>query len=1237
MKENYLKQDFYNYLKQNDALFDDVVSSTKKYFFVWDYENQNHLWISNTIWKKLGFKEENPDNDLLLWKSRVNLMLTPKHNFALALDDDIPKLNIEFKNSNGEKINTSINLYPQRNSEKKVIRLIGILDNNWNNLSLNYSVNQFEILIDLYKSSFKNFETVDKLYSEITKAICKGLTITRAGIWKFESDKLVCKNLYDSISNNFTDNTALFKTDIPKYLEALKEGIAIVADDAEQNKLTAELAQTYLKPLNIKSILDIPIREKGVLTGTLCCEKIDSIKNWSDNDISFARSIADIFSLFIEENERRIVENDLHENNERFDFISDNITDGIFIVEDEEMVYASKPYLNMIGLTIEEKRIQRKGNVLHLLHPDDVERIDKVINLAIENKESFVKFVFRCKKSNGDYFWREDIMNLYYNISNIKLRTVTITRDITAEKNAEIERNQRQKQIDLQNKLLVKLYSNKSELSINKKIDLITKIALEGLNIDRSNYWVVEGDTLVCKNLIDITQKDTLKNQVLNIRDLPKYFEAMNTQIALIADDVMTNEFTSELIENYLKPLGITDMLDIPVRENGVVHGVLCFEHRDDPRVWSENDITFARSLADFLSLSLEEERRKKVERRLVVEQEMLKFISENTSDGIVIIEDKKISYASPVFLKMSGYTEEFLKNLTREEIYGLIHPDDYEIVSKEILNNLESRIETFFYQYRFRCVDNKYYWREDSTNVIYNEDGTYSKYILISRDVSERKKIMDKLIENEQQLRLITENSSDGFLILENHKIQYVSPSYCMAFGYDYSEVIGNNSDQIFERIHPEDRQRVRDQINFYLRNKAASFKFEFRLLANDGNYYWREDISNVIYDDNQKIGEYSKYIISSRDINARKIIESKLSESEEKLRIISENTTDGIYIIEDSAITYMSPTCYELLKHTRKDGANFTIDDMFNNIHPEDREVIRSHIYDCLTTKKEAFKYELRVKDANQQFNWREDSVNVIYHEDGRYSKYIVVTRDISIRKEVEKEKNKLYRITEKQNQKLINFTHIVSHDIRSHTSNLSMLLDLFSDKNNVEDQEQYFQMMKESTNKLSDTIYYLNETVAIQNGVNTNTKSLNLKEEIEKSIQGINAFIKTNQTSIKINVDPIITIDVTPSYFESIIFNLLTNAIKYKSKTRSSEIYINAVKLEEEVKLTIQDNGIGIDLSRNKDKIFGMYKTFHGNEDAIGLGLFMVKNHIESMGGRIDVESQVDKGTTFNLYFI
>jgi signal transduction histidine kinase len=111
---------------------------------------------------------------------------------------------------------------------------------------------------------------------------------------------------------------------------------------------------------------------------------------------------------------------------------------------------------------------------------------------------------------------------------------------------------------------------------------------------------------------------------------------------------------------------------------------------------------------------------------------------------------------------------------------------------------------------------------------------------------------------------------------------------------------------------------------------------------------------------------------------------------------------------------------------------------------------------------------------------------------------------------------------------------------------------------------------------------------------------------------------------------------TINYIPAYLESILLNLITNAIKYKHQDRDPVVEIKSYSIGSKEYLKVADNGRGIDMKLFKDKIFGMYKTFHYNKDAVGIGLFLTKNQVESLDGKITVESEVDKGTTFIIEF-
>ena len=144
------------------------------------------------------------------------------------------------------------------------------------------------------------------------------------------------------------------------------------------------------------------------------------------------------------------------------------------------------------------------------------------------------------------------------------------------------------------------------------------------------------------------------------------------------------------------------------------------------------------------------------------------------------------------------------------------------------------------------------------------------------------------------------------------------------------------------------------------------------------------------------------------------------------------------------------------------------------------------------------------------------------------------------------------------------------------------------------------------------------------------------LNLRQQIQKTIDAVNHLILVQNATINNQVSASLLIDGIPSYIESILLNLITNAIKYKKEDQAVEITINATENDDFTILSIKDNGKGIDLNKYQNSIFGLYKTFHGNKDAKGMGLFIVKNQIESMHGKIEVESEVNVGSEFKVFF-
>jgi signal transduction histidine kinase len=161
------------------------------------------------------------------------------------------------------------------------------------------------------------------------------------------------------------------------------------------------------------------------------------------------------------------------------------------------------------------------------------------------------------------------------------------------------------------------------------------------------------------------------------------------------------------------------------------------------------------------------------------------------------------------------------------------------------------------------------------------------------------------------------------------------------------------------------------------------------------------------------------------------------------------------------------------------------------------------------------------------------------------------------------------------------------------------------------------------------------HLNEVVNINSNLGLIISPLNLKEYITKTQELLSDQINLHEVSFIIDIPKNALVNYNSAYLESILFNLISNAIRYRHPERKPKISIKLYKENNLDVIEISDNGIGIDLKKNADKIFGMYKTFHHNSDARGIGLFITRNQIQNMGGNITVNSTPNSGSTFKIY--
>ncbi len=341
-----------------------------------------------------------------------------------------------------------------------------------------------------------------------------------------------------------------------------------------------------------------------------------------------------------------------------------------------------------------------------------------------------------------------------------------------------------------------------------------------------------------------------------------------------------------------------------------------------------------------------------------------------------------------------------------------------------------------------------------------------------------------------------------------------------------------------------------------------------------------------------------------------------------------------NSFYIIKtdlDGKYTYLNPFFCKMLSLTAEDWLG---KDSLSLIIPEDHQICMDTVMACFAAPEKSHWVILR-KPVPKGIISTQWEFKMLTDEEGVPSEILCIGHDITSLILRQEELQALVGITAEQNKRLINFTYIISHNIRSHVANIIGIISINKMDDEIDD-AQALAMINTSTNSLDDTIHNLNDIISIQANTNLPIKEINVFAEINRIVDSILILVNNAGTTINFNFDKGEVLNTNPTYFESIVLNLITNSIKYKSENLPLTIDIGFSREGEFSVFTFKDNGIGIDLERYRSRLFGMYNTFNGNKDAKGMGLFIIKTQVEALKGKIEVESELGVGTTFKIYF-
>jgi PAS domain S-box-containing protein len=874
---------------------------------------------------------------------------------------------------------------------------------------------------------------------------------------------------------------------------------------------------------------------------------------------------------------------------------------------DGRVLRANRAVQDMLAYSDEELlRIRWR----ELCHPDDLTAFLPELHRLLTGSLPFAQAALRVRHRDGCWVWGRATLSAVRSNDGTIRHVIGELEDITEQRTAENERRDGIERQQRQQLAIVRIATHAAVANgpLDAALEAITEIAANATNTARVGVWFLEedGEVLRCAELFDGTSARHETGAELASSSYPAYFRALEADRVVDAGDARTDPRTREFLEDYLMPLGISSMLDAPIRIRGRVAGVVCLEHVGEPRAWHSAEVAFAGEVADHVSQAVSNAQRTITESRLQASEERFRSVVNAIPMGLLmyrLTDDGRLIFsgANPAADRILGVNCQRYLGKTIEEAFPPLAlteiPDRYRAAAAD-----GTPWHTQQILYKDNLIRGGY-----EVHAFQTVPGTVA---VLFTDITSRKQAEEALRASEARYRSLFERNLAGvYRSTLDGKITDCNDAFAKIFGYSSAaEAMERSAIEFYS--DPADRRRLVEEID----RVGEIRNHELRMRRADGATLWVLANMNLDRDPNGRPTAFEGTMI---DISELKRTTSRMQLQSTAL----ESAANAVAVTDPGGtIEWVNYAFSELTGY----GADEAVGEnlwMLKSSNGDSR--LRDDIVAMLAGGM-VWRGELVNRRKDGRLYTEELTVTPVRGPAGEIHQLIAVQQDVSERKRIEEQ------LLQAQKMEAVGrLAGGVAHDFNNLLQAMLGVIELLRKRLPPD---------TESSSRLLELDEYVRrgsqltrQLLLFSRHDAARDESLDLNDVVHGTVRLLHRLLRENVDLVFAPTDIDLPLVADRGQIEQVVMNLAVNACD--AMPRGGRLFLRTGRESDRAWLEVADSGEGIP-DEIRDQLFEPFFTTKEPGKGSGLGLAVVHTIVTRLGGTIEVESHVGEGTTVRI---